>query len=132
MIIDDLAKLLEHARNALAVGGEVLIAVSVGELGEAGVGREDLGYVLDPGHVLPNGRVGDLEAFLLRMEGDANADRFVVLGQHFPAKQRCHEGRDPLLAVYEDALAGRRCAILELNRGIAPCNQIADRVTLVQ
>jgi len=52
------------------------------------------------------------------MEGDANAHRLVFARQHLPTEQRCHQGGDSLLAVDQDALAGGRRAVLELNRGL--------------
>ena len=66
------------------------------------------------------------------MEGNADADRLVVLGQHLPSQQRRHERGDALLAVDQDALARRRGAVLELHRGVAPGDQVADRIALVE
>ena len=49
------------------------------ERDEAGVGRKDVSYVLDPGHVFPDRGVGDLEALLLGVERDPDANGLVVL-----------------------------------------------------
>ena len=69
------------------------------------LGEEQLGHVRDPCHILADRRIGDLESGFLRMEGDADADGLIVLGENFPTEQRRHEGCNPLLTVDEDALA---------------------------
>jgi hypothetical protein len=108
VVVDDLAELLEHLADLrLAVGVRGLRAQCARQFGQLASGAKTFGHVLDPGGVLLDGRVGDLEALLLRVEGDADADRLVVLGQHLAAEQRGHERGDALLAVDQDALARR-------------------------
>ena len=53
---------------------------------QLGVRRENVGDVRDPRRVLLDGRVRDLELLLDRMEGDPDADGFVVLGQDLVAQ----------------------------------------------
>ena len=47
---------------------------------------------------------------------------------HYAAEQ----GSDALLAVDQDALAGGRGAVLELHRWVAPGDQVADGMALVE
>src|SRR6185437_16233582 len=88
--------------------------------------------VFYPGYVLPDGRVGHLEALFLWVEGYAYAHGLVVLRQHFPAQQCGHEGGDALLPVNQDALARGWGAVLEPHGRISPSDQVADRVALVE
>jgi hypothetical protein len=65
-------------------------------------------------------------------EGNADADGVVVLREHFAPKQSRHEGCHPLLPINEDALAGGRRAILQLHGWVAPGDQIANGVALIE
>jgi hypothetical protein len=66
------------------------------------------------------------------MKGDADPHRLVILGQHLTPEQRRHQCSDPLLAVDQDALAGRGRTIFETHLWVAPCDQIADWIPLVE
>jgi hypothetical protein len=66
-----------------------------------------------------------------RLEGDADADGLVVLGQDLAAQQRRHERRHPLLAIDEDALAGRRRSVFQPDCRIAPNDEVADGVASI-
>ena len=66
------------------------------------------------------------------MEGDADTDGLVILGENLAPKQPRHKCGDALLAVDEDAFAGRRSAVLEFHGGIAPCDEVANGVSLIE
>jgi hypothetical protein len=66
------------------------------------------------------------------MEGNANPNRLIVLGQHLAPQERRHQRRDALLAVDQDALARRGRTVLEAHPRVAPGDQIAHRITLVE
>jgi len=58
--------------------------------------------------------------------GDSDACGFVILVQHLHSTDGGHQGRDPLLAVDEDALTLGVGAILQLDVRVLPGDQITD------
>src|SRR5579862_2834533 len=66
------------------------------------------------------------------MEGDADADRLIVLSQNLSPKQPSHECGDSLLTVDENALTCGRRTVLKLHGGVSPRYEIADGVTLIE
>jgi hypothetical protein len=82
------------------------LAIICHDLENARGGREQLGDILQPGRIFRDGGVADLEALFLRVEGNPDADGIVVLGDDLPAQEGCHQRRDPLLAINQNALAG--------------------------
>lgn len=111
VVVDDLAKALEDARDHLAIGARILLRVVVSKLGNARILVEDSGDVRNPCDVFRDRRVRDFELLFAGMEGDPNRDGLVVLVQDFSAKQRGHERGDALLTVDEDTLPFRRRAV---------------------
>ena len=57
VVVDDLADVLQHLSDGLAVGALVAFDVLLGQLDQVRVRVEDLRDVIDPGLVLGDGRV---------------------------------------------------------------------------
>src|ERR1039457_6922896 len=132
MIIDDLAEPLEHLTNSLAIGARVLGDIVLRQFDQVTFWGEDRRHIFDPRHVLADSGVGDLELLGLWMEGDADADRFVILGQDLSSEQTRHEGCDALLTIDQYPLAQGRRSVLQLHGWIAPRDQIADGIPLIE
>ena len=132
VVVDDFPEALKHFADGFAVGFGITRRVIVDQFDQVRIGRKDFSHIGDPCCVLCDGRVADLEALFLWVESDFDANGLVILGENLAAKQACHESCNALLAIDEDALAGRERSILELHRGIAPCDEIADGVALVE
>lgn len=116
----------EVANNYVGLG------IGLGELEHFRVWREDSRDVLDPGTILGYDRRRDFELFFQWIEGDPDADCLVVLGEHLDPENRCHEGRDPLLSINENPLAGRRGTVLQPHVGVAPGDEVADGVPAIE
>jgi hypothetical protein len=97
-----------------------------------GVGRKDVRHILIQATILADGGVGDLEAFFLRMKSDADADRLVVLGQHLTAKRAAIRAVTRCCPSIRMRLPAAGAAVLELHGRVAPGDQVADRVALVE
>ena len=132
MVVHDAAQALKHLEHCVLRTAGVRLAVGRHQLEHAGLGVKHRRHIRQPRRVFANGRVRHLEPFFLGVECDADLHRLIVFRQHLCAQQGRHERRDTLLPVDQDALAGRRGAVLELHRRVAPCNQVAHRVALVE
>ena len=132
MVVDDAAQLFDHLVDIVFRDIGIDRTIGLDHLENAGVRGKDLRHVRQPGRVFADGRVGDLECRVLRIEGDLDLPRLVVVRQHFLAKKGRHECRDALLAVDEDALANGDGTVLQFDLGIAPGDQIAHRIALIQ
>ena len=132
MVVDDAAQLFDHFVDI--VSGDIGVGRTIGldHLENAGVRGEDLRHIRQPCRVFADGRVGDLECLVLRIEGDLDLARLVVVRQHFLAEKGRHERRDALLAVDEDALANGDGTVFQFDLGIAPGDQVAHRISLIQ
>ena len=105
MVADDPPQSLDGVKDLVLIDTGIGLGVFPRHLQELGVGREYLRHVLDPRHVFLDRGVRNLKRLLLRVEGDGDSDRLVVLVQHFLAQQSCSECGDALLAIDEDSLA---------------------------
>lgn len=66
------------------------------------------------------------------MKCDPDANGVVILSEDLAAQQCCHQGGYALLTIYENAFAGGRRAVLELNGGVAPSDEVANGKPLIE
>src|SRR5262245_58956936 len=66
------------------------------------------------------------------MERDPDSDGLIVLCEDFSAQEGRHQCSNSLLTIDKNSFASGKCAVLELDRWVAPRDQIADRITLVE
>lgn len=66
----------------------------------------DYSNVGDPRGILLDSRIRDLKLPLTGVKNYANTHPLVILIDHFISKQCCHQCRNALLAVNEDAFSG--------------------------
>ena len=132
VVVDDLAEPFQGRKHLVLVHAGIRLGVPLRDLEQLRVRREDGDHVVNPCRILADGRICYLEPPFLRMERDANANRFVVFGQYLPTEQSCHERCHSLLTVDQDAFTRRRGAVLELDGRIAPRDEVADRIALIE
>ena len=87
---------------------------------------------VDPFRALLVGLVEHVESFGDGVEGDAYVHLLVVFIEHPLTNDGGGQGGDALLAVDEDLLARRQGAVLQLHVWIAPGDDVAYGVALVE
>src|SRR5690606_1140880 len=100
------AQRLDAAEHLVTAGARIPVTVGVDEVEQACLWVEHGGDIGDPGSVLLNSRVTNLELSAPRMERDAKAHALIALVDHLATEQRRHERRHSLLTVNEDAPSG--------------------------
>src|SRR5690242_15403331 len=78
MIVDDLTQSFQGAKECVLIHAAIGSGVSLSELKELGLWREQLRHIGNPGRILLDSRVRDFKFLVQRMKCDSDANRFVV------------------------------------------------------